>query len=356
MPTTGSAFPPLGEIWEFMEHSNDCFTLGPMSRFVEDLELALSVMSGRDHRDYQAELPQWTSQAHKVDIRALRVATYLSDGVSTASSDVQRAVHRVAALLAEAGVQQITPLERIPLLSQGPGLLARLIAKNGCEKPLDLLAQEPEITGAMLPLVELCPKLALATREEVDALHLELSQFRSEIAGVFKDYDVIVGPVNAIPAPKPEVTHSGESVALFSFTIALNVGQVPAVVVGPVLLGEEGGEYSGLPVGVQLAFPKHDEHVGLAVARYLQGVIPMTDYAPSWYGHGHSHAHAHEDGVVHVHAHGHDDEEHQHAHGHGHAHAHDDGVVHAHEHGHDDEEHQHGHDDGHDEDAREVLN
>ena len=322
-----------------MEHTNDCFTLGPMSRYVEDLEVALSVISGRDHKDWQAEMPSYRSRVDHVQIETLRVGYYTGDGTTTATPDIVAGINLVIQKLTEANVTSITNLGHLPLLKEGQPLLARLIAKDGCPGAMHLLSLEPEISGSVAPLVDLCPALKIETREAVDALHLEVSRFRSRFHQVFADYDLLIGPVNLQPAPLPEVTHSGASVALFSYTIALNVAQIPAVVIGPVLLAQE-AEFAGLPIGVQLAFSPHKEDIGFAVGRYLQSVIPSTSFAPQF----HSHPHVHDDGQAHVHPHLHNDEHHHdHNEEHAHKHAHNDGSSHEHSHDHSgDHQHEHG--------------
>ena len=340
IPTTGSAFPPLGEIWEFMEHSNDCFTLGPMSRFVEDLEVALEVMSGTDNVDWQARLPAWHSRVHKVDVTQLRFGHYAGDGVTTATPDIVDAINLVVETLRQRGAASITDMVSLPLLSESQPLLARLITKDGCPGAMHIMQAEPYISGPLKPLVDLCPVFKVDTRAEVDALHLELSQMRSKFSRLFADYDVLIGPANLQPAPFPEELHSGESVRMFTYTIGFNVGQIPAVIVSPVSLAKQ-PEYAGLPVGVQLAFAPHNEHLGLAVARLLQDALAIQQYAPVFHHHAHEH-----DGAVHDHPHAHDGE-HAHPHDpeaahHAHTHAHG-GSVHDHDHAHDGE-HAHPHD------------
>ena len=73
-PTTGRL--PLTGHFPFISAINDPrTTIGPMARFVEDLALALPILSGADWQDASV-VPMPLADWRSVDVRALRVAFY----------------------------------------------------------------------------------------------------------------------------------------------------------------------------------------------------------------------------------------------------------------------------------------
>ena len=91
VPTTGilSAFPITFYDW-------NC--IGPMARFVEDVELRTQIVSGPDGRDpYPAPVP--LGKSSNIDIASLRVVMFGDDGVATPAAETRKAVQDAAQAL-----------------------------------------------------------------------------------------------------------------------------------------------------------------------------------------------------------------------------------------------------------------
>ena len=103
-PTTGRV-PRTGHIVPFGLGAVDGLTqVGPMARYVEDLALALPVITGVDWQD-PTLVPMPLGSPDDVDLCGLRIATYTDNGVTDVSSDVADTVRRAAAALAEDGLR-----------------------------------------------------------------------------------------------------------------------------------------------------------------------------------------------------------------------------------------------------------
>ncbi len=79
-------------------------TIGPIARYVEDLELALAIIAGPDGADpHIAPVP--LRPAALVELRGLKAAVFVHTSLARATSEVDDAVTRAAQSLASAGVE-----------------------------------------------------------------------------------------------------------------------------------------------------------------------------------------------------------------------------------------------------------
>jgi amidase len=79
--------------------------------------------------------------------------------------------------------------------------------------------------------------------------------------------DALICPVSPATAQLSGTPYEGEP--YYSYTAAFNLTGWPAVVI-PVGLGKE-----GLPIGIQIVAPPWREDVALALAKFLEGQIPV---------------------------------------------------------------------------------
>jgi amidase len=82
-----------------------------------------------------------------------------------------------------------------------------------------------------------------------------------------KDYDLIVCPVNALPAVEHGTSARPDVFPAFSYTIAFNLTGWPGAVV------RGGTSNDGLPIGVQMVARPWREDVALAAAKHLETVL-----------------------------------------------------------------------------------
>jgi amidase len=256
-PLTGYFPPALGWVRPFS-------AAGPMARTVEDLVAALPVISGPDWVDAGVQdVPLRDSRA--VSIKGLRIAVHTNNGILPARSDVAETVISAAKALADAGaiVEDRTPtgIEQcmeiflgISSADSGDGL-RKLLAMAGTERTHPLL-------DAMLA-VRPEPKSA-------GFLHGMLAQadmYRSSMLSFLEKYDLILCPVNALPAIEHGASAKRDVLSAFSYTIAFNITGWPGAVV------RCGTSREGLPIGVQAVARPWREDVALGAVQHLETAL-----------------------------------------------------------------------------------
>ena len=251
VPRTGHIL-PFGGLFDFFQQ------VGPIARFVDDLSLILPIIAGPDHID-PGIVPMPMGDPNEVDLTNLRVAFHADNGVFSPSPETEEVVREAAALLDNMGplVNEIRPtgIEQtyelmIELLSADGGASIRRLLRNAGTK---------EHTLPWLRLAEPidAPRL--------DARIMKWSRFQSAMLSFFKDYDIILGPVNAFPA----MPHGslGADLEAFSYAMTYNLTGWPAAVV------RGGTTPNGLPIGVQIVAHPWREDVALAVAGCLERML-----------------------------------------------------------------------------------
>jgi amidase len=262
-PTSGRV-PRTGHVVPFGMGAVDSLTQnGPMARYVADLVLTLPIIAGVDWRD-PAIVPMPLGDPQAVDLKTLRVALHTDNGIMTPTPDIVAAVRAAATALSEIGmaVHEDRPavLERAADLannlsgSDGRAWVRRLLATAGTTEVHPWLAKRleeaaPLEVGAFTALLE------------------DVDSFRSAMLIFMGQYDVILCPVCAFPAPPHGTTLSEERRKGFSYTGAYNLTGWPGAVV------RVGTSPEGLPIGVQVVARPWREDVALAVAQHLETVF-----------------------------------------------------------------------------------
>lgn len=236
-------------------------SIGPLARRVEDLALALRVLAGPDGRDpLLAPVPLADPAA--VDLRGLRVAWFLDNGIAPPDDDVAAAAQSAVRALADAGargverrpagVERTEPLfmQVITFLDGGAGIRRRL-------ERVGTKLEESTLAGfAALPAVDDATRGAIV--EAWDAL-------RAELLAQAADFDLVVSPPNAhvaLPHGAVDAHISG-----FTYTMTWNLAGWPGAVV------RCGTSREGLPIGVQLVAPPWREDVALAAAAAVESAL-----------------------------------------------------------------------------------
>jgi len=257
-PTSGRV-PRTGH-WPGFEGLFQSFTqLGPLTRFVEDLELLLPIIAGPDGIDpHVAPVPLGDPSVVVID--GLRVVTFTDNGIRTPTPETVAAVAASADALSAAGARV---RHEIPpdlgeawrawdglIRADGFAWLQRLIRTAGTPGWGSYATRDWLSPGDPLPgdaLTELV--------ERADAV-------RSRLLRWVGDVDLIVCPV----MPQPAIRHGESSAPWFGDTYSdiHNLTGWPAVVV------RGGSSNEGLPIGVQLIAPPWREEVALAGARIVE--------------------------------------------------------------------------------------
>ncbi len=257
VPLTGYFPPHFGWVSFFA-------AAGPMARNVEDLGPALTMVAGPDWVDATVqEVPLLDPKG--VSLKGLRVAYHTTNGIMAARGDVAEAVVKAAKAMESAGamVEEAMPTGIEHCLE----IFIGIATADGGEGLRGLLGMAG--TKEISPLME--GMLAIAgTPKGAEYLHgmlAKVSMYRSSMLGFLKNYDVILSPVNALPAIEHGTSGRPDVFPAFSYTIAHNLTGWPSTVV------RCGTSVEGLPVGVQAVARPWREDVSLAVAKHLEAVL-----------------------------------------------------------------------------------
>jgi amidase len=262
-PTTGRApltgyFPPaIGWVTHFTAS-------GPMARSVDDLAAALPVISGPDWVDaavHELPLRDWRAVA----VKGLRVAVHTNNGIFPARADVARTVMAAAKALTDAGavVEEATPTG----IEQCLEIFFGIASADGGQG-LRMLLQMAG-TQRTHPLLDFVLNLSKENKTAgfLQGLWARVDMYRTAMLGFFKGYDLVLCPVNALPAVEHGTSNNKDVLPAFSYTIAFNLTGWPGAVV------RCGTSVEGLPIGVQAVARPWREDVALAAARQLETAL-----------------------------------------------------------------------------------
>ena len=263
-PTSGRV-PRTGHILPFGGVLDSFQQVGPVAKHVEDLEYILPLIAGPDWID-PSIVPMPLSKSKNVDVRTLRVAFHTDNGVLPASEETAAAVHAAAKALEDGGalVEEGQPKGMedsyeimMGLLSaDGGASIRRLLRESGTERH-------------SIPWLGLGSPMESAA---FDALIMRWYGFRSSMLSFLENRDVILSPVNALPAQPHGAVR--DDLRAFSYTMAHNLTGWPVTVV------RAGTSSSDLPIGVQIAARPWREDVSLAAAAWVErelGAFPPPD-------------------------------------------------------------------------------
>ncbi|MBX3747639.1 MAG: amidase [Verrucomicrobiae bacterium] len=253
-PTTGRV-PRTGH-WPGYGGAFDSYQqLGPMARWMVDMITLLPIVSGPDFRD-AAAVPAPLGDPAKVDLKSLRVAFYTDNGVVTPTPETQAMVRAAARAMSEAGAMvkedfhggdaEGNEIRQKLTRADGGAWYQRLLDKAGTTEPSPGIRRN--LTGNTIPTSEFTDYM-----ERQDAL-------RSRLLGWMKNYDIILCPTNAFPAP----AHDRPVPQSAGYTSIYNLTTWPACVV------RYGTSAEGLPLGLQIVGqPWREDHI-FAVGQFLE--------------------------------------------------------------------------------------
>jgi amidase len=254
-PMTGYFPPSLGWVRMLTD-------AGPMARSVEDLELALPIIAGPDFIDPALQdVPLRDPRA--ISMRGLRVAVHTENGIMPARADVAATVMKAAQALSAAGA---IVEERIPTgISQCFELFMGIATADGGGGLRAALAIAG--TREVHPLIRGFLDMAAGERTAsyFEGLLIGLDRYRSAMLAFFQNYDLILCPVNALPALEHGTTP--DNFTAFSYTIAHNLTGWPGATV------RCGTSEDGLPIGVQCVAHPWREDVALAAVKHLEAAL-----------------------------------------------------------------------------------
>jgi amidase len=256
VPRTGHFPGPGGTLDAFWQ-------IGPLARHVEDLELALRVISGPDAGD-PAVAPVPLCESGAVDLKKLHVAFHVQNGIAKPEPAIAEAVRKAAHAILEAGAA--VEEKRPPRIVETNEIFKSLFCADG-GAGLEALLQSAG-TAKLHPLMERVLKLQRENGLDIAQygnLVGRWDSFRAAMLGFMQEFDAILCPVTSIV--KMEHGSTFDRLDSFSYTMAFNLTGWPAAVV------RAGVTPDGLPVGVQIAARPWREDVALAIARHLETAL-----------------------------------------------------------------------------------
>ncbi len=236
-------------------------TIGPMARYVEDLETVFPIIAGPDGIDPFIHAAPMGS-ASEIDPSKLRVAFFTDNGAVPPSADVDAAIRESARSLANAGAKIIEDMPES--ITEGAGT-SILTADGGAGvRRLVEKAGTTEVHPRIKRFVEDAKPLPVA---EYTALLEQMDIYRSRMLSFMRNYDAILCPVRPWPAlPHGETLTQQASVANL-YTSVFNTTGWPGAVV------RVGTSHDGMPIGAQIMARPWHEDVALALARILETAL-----------------------------------------------------------------------------------
>jgi amidase len=253
-PSAGRV-PRTGHIISYASGAMDSWTqVGPLARYVEDLEMLLRVMAGPDWQDPSVgDVPLGASI--RVDLKKLRVAFHVDNGIRSCTPETIQAVRKAAQTLGTMvlqveerrppGVERTADVADTVMISSFDRLASRVLAKAGTRT--NDLSFDSRRSAA-----------------DLDESLVQLDLFRSAMLSFMENHDVIICPANAFPAlphgHQADDEHVLDSTYMTTF----------ALTGWPVCVVRAGSSPEGLPIGVQVVGRPWRDDVVLAVAAFLE--------------------------------------------------------------------------------------
>ena len=238
-PTTGRV-PLTGHLPRINTFVDPRTAIGPMARHVEDLAVALTLLSGPDMRD-PSVAPMPLADWRQVELKGLRGAFYARGGGYEPSQDCEQVAKGVAKALREAGaeIEETIP----PRLDEVWTITREYWSRPGSEGLEDQWLPDGEAKMSAI---------------EVERHLIQWDRFRRSMLRFMEGFDFILTPAGEQP-PQPHGEGKGQSYAL-----PYSLCGYPSIVV------RAGTSSDGLPVGVQIIARPWREDVILALAGKIE--------------------------------------------------------------------------------------
>jgi amidase len=260
-PTTGRV-PRTGHIVDYGGYFDAFQVVGPLARWVEDLELITDLIRGPDFIDAAIAPAPWLDPK-AVDLKKIRVAYYLNNGSEKPlTPETEAAVKNTVAQFSALGV---TVVEDCPteLIKESQDVRNAISTADGRAWVKRLLKK--------YGTTQVSPVIALTDSPQTDVsgftrLADQMDANRAKFLGWMQQYDLLICPANRTPAePWPEeLKPQLPDPKNIGFTTTYNNTGWPGTVV------RAGTSPEGLPIGVQLIAQPWREDVSLAAAAFVE--------------------------------------------------------------------------------------
>jgi amidase len=261
-PTSGRV-PRTGQFPQPMGARAPVFHVSLIARHVEDLALALPIISGPDFRDHSiVGMPLLDPKA--VTLGGLKLAFFEDDGLASPTTEIAAAVRDSARAFADAGVKveekRIPDAEKAATvyhdMSRGDGGAGtRAFLKSIGSDPISPLF-EKALTYSVAP--------AMANTTDALAAFVRWDLFRNSMLRFMENYDAVLSAVAPFPALLHGTSFDEQNRKGFGYSQMYNLTGWPTATV------RVGASPEGLPLGVQVAARPWREDVALALVAHLE--------------------------------------------------------------------------------------
>lgn len=261
-PTSGRV-PRTGQFPQPMGARAPVFHVSLIARHVEDLALALPIISGPDFRDHSiVGMPLLDPRA--VTLSGLKLAFFEDDGLASPTREIAAAVRDSARAFADAGVK--VEEKRTPDADKAATVyhdMSRGDGGAGTRAFLKSIGSDP-----ISPLFEkaLTYSVAPAMTNTTDALaaFVRWDLFRNSMLHFMENYDAVLSAVAPFPALLHGTSFDEQNRKGFGYSQMYNLTGWPTATV------RVGTSPEGLPLGVQVAARPWREDVALALVAHLE--------------------------------------------------------------------------------------
>src|SRR5271169_3699081 len=261
-PTSGRV-PRTGQFPQPMGTRAPVFHVSLIARHVEDLALALPIISGPDFRDNSiVGMPLLDPKA--VTLSGLKLAFFDDDGTATPTKEIAAAVRDSAKAFMNAGVkvEENRPPDAGKAatvyhdISRGDGGAGtRAFLKSIGSDPISPLFEQA-LTYSVAP--------AMPNTTEALAAFVRWDAFRNSMLRFIENYDAVLSAVAPFPALPHGTGFDEQSRCGLGYTQKYNLTGWPTATV------RVGTSPEGLPLGVQVAARPWREDVALALVSHLE--------------------------------------------------------------------------------------
>jgi len=251
--------------------------VGPIARSVQDVALALTVMSGPDGQDPHAlgrgidDLP-WFGAT----LPPLRVGYFAEGPFAPVISEIQETVRRAASAFESLGcvVEEVSFdwADRLPIAFTMDMLV---VEANHYFKPF-IEAREDELSAGIAALLD-SPMPSMADYMTAMDKHEALSR---DVTSFFANHDLLLCPTSPVTAPPHDSAELEISRRAVGAGHAANITATFGMTGHPAISVPFGMSSEGLPIGVQLAAGHLNDRLLLQAAAALEALSDTARLRP----------------------------------------------------------------------------
>jgi Asp-tRNA(Asn)/Glu-tRNA(Gln) amidotransferase A subunit family amidase len=252
---------------------------GPLARTIDDIILFLSITQGPSDSDIQSQIstPSLTGIGQD-SMRGKKIALSMDLGFFKLDPDVEKNTLNAASLLRELG----SVVEEVEL-GWSRVIIDTWVAYWGVFLSASFGHLRDENSERMDPAV----LRLMADGDKMDAVSFKKIEFVwtnqwKKLASIFEDYDALICPTMAVPAPPVGMDDSDfdfhdENGKLHGLDMTSPFNNVPQC---PALSVPSGFTENGLPTGLQVVGKRFDDRGVLEIGAALESVINWPQWLP----------------------------------------------------------------------------